>query len=224
MAKRLFDILFAITGLLVLLPVMALIALLIRLGSKGPVLYRGLRVGNDGKPFYILKYRTMILDAEKLGASSTAEDDPRITRIGAMLRKWKLDELPQLFNVLLGEMSFVGPRPQVQWAVDLYSLEERELLSVRPGITDYASLMFRNEADILRGSSDPDRDYLIKIAPTKIRLGREYVRRHTLATDLGIIIATIGAIAGIDPSWCFPQSERLESPSEHTESALTPAS
>ena len=206
MAKRLFDIVFSLAGLLVMLPVMALLALLIKVGSKGPVLYRGLRVGKDGKLFHILKYRTMVVDAESVGASSTAGDDPRITPIGAFLRKWKLDELPQLLNVLRGEMSFVGPRPQVQWAVDLYTPEERQLLSVRPGITDYASLVFRNEAEILRGSTDPDRDYLVKIAPTKIRLGLEYVRRHNLATDLSILFATLGALSGIDPGWCLRQT------------------
>jgi lipopolysaccharide/colanic/teichoic acid biosynthesis glycosyltransferase len=137
------------------------------------------------------------------------------------LRKWKLDELPQLWNVFVGEMSFVGPRPQVQWAVDLYTPEERDLLNVRPGITDYASLVFRNEAEILRGSEDPDRDYLIKIAPTKIRLGLLYVRKHNLATDLAIIVATLGAVAGVDPSWCLPFSERRTTSHSAPESVLT---
>jgi lipopolysaccharide/colanic/teichoic acid biosynthesis glycosyltransferase len=204
MLKRLFDIALSLFGLALLLPVMAVLAVLIKLDSKGPVFYRGLRVGRGGKPFAMLKFRTMVVDAEKIGASSTAEDDPRITRMGRFLRRFKLDELPQLWNVLLGQMSFVGPRPQVQWAVDLYTREERALLDVRPGITDYASLRFRNEGEILKGSTDPDKDYLEKIAPEKIRLGLEYVRRHSVLTDVKIILATVGALLGGDPSWCFP--------------------
>jgi lipopolysaccharide/colanic/teichoic acid biosynthesis glycosyltransferase len=221
MVKRLFDIVVSLVGLAALLPAMTLIALLVKLGSKGPVLYRGVRVGKNGTPFHILKYRTMVVAAENLGASSTAGDDPRITRTGAFLRKWKLDELPQLWNVFIGEMSFVGPRPQVQWAVDLYTMEERDLLTVRPGITDYASLVFRNEAEILRGSVDPDRDYLIKIAPAKVRLGLAYVRKHNLGIDLTIILATLGALAGVDPTWCLPQSERRSAPISAPESVLT---
>jgi lipopolysaccharide/colanic/teichoic acid biosynthesis glycosyltransferase len=140
-AKRTFDAALAAVGLILASPVLAAIAIAIKTGSKGPLLYKGRRVGLDGVPFEMLKFRTMVVDADKIGGSSTPEDDPRVTPIGKKLRRYKLDELPQLLNVLKGDMSFVGPRPQVQWAVDLYTPEEREILRVRPGITDEASLI-----------------------------------------------------------------------------------
>lgn len=197
--KRAFDLLGSMLGLLVLSPVLFFIALLIKVGSKGPVWYRGLRVGRSGVPFRIFKFRTMVANADKIGASSTPDNDPRITRVGRFLRKYKLDELPQLINVLVGEMSLVGPRPQVPWAVELYRDEEKALLTVRPGITDYASIRFSNEADILRGSLDPDKDYLEKIAPEKIRLGLEYVRNRNLWVDMRIISATLWGLVGGNP-------------------------
>lgn len=208
MFKRLFDVIASAVGLLVFSPLLLAIAAWIKLDSPGPVFYRGRRVGRGGKPFTMLKFRTMIVNAEAKGPSSTSEDDPRITRPGRVLRRLKLDELPQLFNVLGGSMSFVGPRPQVQWAVDLYNDEQRHLLDVRPGITDYASVVFRNEGEILRGSPDPDRCYLEKIAPRKIKLGLAYVRRHHLGIDLKILAATALAMAGVDPQWCLPPEER----------------
>jgi len=131
------------------------------------------------------------MNAEKIGASSTSEDDIRITGIGRFLRKYKLDELPQLINVLKGEMSFVGPRPQVKWAVDLYTPEERKVLTVRPGITDYASVQFPNEGEILKGSADPDKDYMQKIHPEKMRLSLEYVKMQSFWIDTKIILQTI---------------------------------
>lgn len=133
----------------------------------------------------------MVVDAEKMGSSSTANDDPRITNIGRFLRKYKLDELPQLINVLKGDMSLVGPRPQVRWAVDLYTEEEKTLLNVRPGITDYASLRFPNEGELLRGSIYPDRDYMEKIHPEKMQLSIKYINNMSLKTDLRIILMTI---------------------------------
>jgi len=193
-AKRTFDALAATAGLLILSPVIAGIAIAVKRGSKGPLLYRGTRVGMNGEPFHMLKFRTMVVDADKIGGSSTPEDDPRVTPIGKTLRKYKLDELPQLINVLKGDMSFVGPRPQVQWAVDLYTPEEREILKVRPGITDEASLKFSNEAEILKGSKDPDKDYIEKIHPEKMRLSLEYVRNRSFSGDLSIIARTAGAI------------------------------
>jgi len=193
-AKRTLDATLAGVGLVLLSPVLAVIALSIKTGSKGPLLYRGRRVGLDGEPFEMLKFRTMVVDADKIGGSSTPEDDPRITGIGKKLRRYKLDELPQLWNVLTGDMSFVGPRPQVQWAVDLYTPEEREILRVRPGITDEASLKFSNEAEILKGSTDPDKDYIEKIHPEKMRLSLEYVRHRSFSGDLSIIARTAGAI------------------------------
>lgn len=193
-AKRAFDITVAGVSLILLSPALLAIAAAIRLDSRGPVLFKGRRVGLDGKPFSMMKFRTMVVDAERLGGSSTPEDDPRITSVGKTLRRYKLDELPQLMNVLRGDMSFVGPRPQVQWAVDLYSPEEREILKLRPGITDEASLKFSNEAEILRGSTDPDRDYIEKIHPEKMRLSLEYAKNRSFSGDLSIIARTAGAI------------------------------
>lgn len=206
--KRVLDLVLGLLLLCLLLPLLGALALWIRLSDPGPVLYAGTRVGRGGRPFRMLKFRTMAVNADQAGPSSTAGDDPRITRPGRVLRRLKLDELPQLFNVIRGDMSFVGPRPQVQWAVDLYTPEERLLLSVRPGITDFASLRFRNEAEILQGSADPDRDYLVKIAPGKIRLGLTYVRRLSFATDVRLIVATALSVLGVNPDWCLPPGER----------------
>jgi lipopolysaccharide/colanic/teichoic acid biosynthesis glycosyltransferase len=192
--KRLFDIIFSLIGLFVFFPFLLVLATLIKREDIGPVFYRGMRVGRHGKPFRIFKFRTMVVNADKLGASSTKDDDPRITRTGRFLRKFKLDELPQLINVLRGEMSFVGPRPQVKWAVDLYTPEQQQLLTVRPGITDYASLHFPNEGEILKGSTDPDKDYMEKIHPEKMCLSLEYVRNHSFFGDLKIIFQTIAAV------------------------------
>jgi len=152
----------------------------------------------------MIKFRTMVIGADKLGPSSTARGDDRITRPGHFIRRFKLDEISQLINVFRGDMSLVGPRPQVQWAVDLYTPEERRLLDVRPGITDYASIRFRNEAEILAGSPDPDRDYLEKIAPLKIKLGLYYVGTYSLFTDLKLIVATILSVVGVNPEWSLP--------------------
>jgi lipopolysaccharide/colanic/teichoic acid biosynthesis glycosyltransferase len=194
MLKRSFDILLSLFGLILLSPVLIFLGLLIKGEDGGPVFYRGMRVGRYGKPFKIFKFRTMAVNAEEIGGSSTANDDPRITRVGKLLRKYKLDELPQLINVLKSEMSIVGPRPQVQWAVDLYTLEEKQILSVLPGITDYASLKFPNEGEILRGSKDPDRDYMEKIHPEKMHLSLEYVKNRSMWIDVKIIFKTIKAL------------------------------
>ncbi len=194
LAKRAFDLVAAGVAVLLLSPVLAAIAILIKLDDPGPALYTGKRVGKGGRPFGMHKFRTMVMNADRIGGSSTPDDDPRITRVGKVLRRYKLDELPQLFNVVKGEMSLVGPRPQVQWAVDLYTPEQRRVLDVPPGITDYASLHFPNEGEILKGSTDPDRDYMEKIHPEKMRLSLEYVRKRSLAVDLGIILRTLAAI------------------------------
>lgn len=204
--KRAFDIVVSLLATIVLSPILLGIALLVRLGSRGPALYRAIRVGRHGSDFLMLKFRTMVIDADRKGASSTSADDPRITPIGKFLRRFKLDELPQLLNVLRGDMSIVGPRPQIRWAVNLYTPEERQMLSVRPGITDYASLKYRNEAEILRGSTDPDRDYLEKIAPGKNRLAVQYVRTISMWGDLKIIAATALAVLGVSPEWCIPET------------------
>jgi lipopolysaccharide/colanic/teichoic acid biosynthesis glycosyltransferase len=189
--KRLFDVFSAAIGFVLLAPVLAAVALTIKMESRGPVFYRGLRAGRHGKPFRIFKFRTMVVNAETLGSVSTAEDDCRITRVGRILRKLKLDELPQLLNVLRGDMSLVGPRPQVLWAVEQYTAEERTILRVRPGITDPASVRFRNESEILRGSADPDKDYFEKIHPEKMRLSIEYVREQSFLLDCKIIVQTL---------------------------------
>jgi lipopolysaccharide/colanic/teichoic acid biosynthesis glycosyltransferase len=202
--KRVLDFSLALFGLVLLSPLLVAIAIWVKLSSSGPVLYAGTRIGRHGVAFRMLKFRTMVVNADKLGASSTSADDVRMTSVGRFLRRFKLDELPQLINVLRGDMSLVGPRPQVEWAVKLYTPEERGLLSVRPGITDFASLEFRNEGEILKGSTDPDRDYLEKIAPRKIRLGLYYVRHYSFIVDAKIVAATLLAIAGVDPSWCVP--------------------
>ncbi len=199
MAKRAFDLFFAGLGVVALSPLLGLIAAVIKLDSRGPILYKGQRVGINGESFNILKFRTMVSNAEARGGSTTPEDDPRITKVGRMLRRRKLDEFPQLWNVLVGDMSFVGPRPQVQWAVDLYTPEERIVLSVRPGITDYASLRFANEGEILKGSTNPDRDYMEEIHPEKMRLSLEYVRSRSFAADMSIIARTLGAV--FKPFW-----------------------
>ena len=193
-AKRLFDIVFALLGLALTLPLFAVIAFLIKRDSEGPVFYRAPRVGKDGKPFKMLKFRTMVANADKIGGPSTANDDPRITRVGRFLRRYKLDELPQLINVLKGEMSFVGPRPEVQQYVDMYTEEEKAILTVKPGITDWASLWNSDEGAVLAGSPDPEKAYLELIRPTKVKLQLEYVRKRSFLTDLGILLRTVMAV------------------------------
>ena len=194
MVKRLFDIIFSFFGLIIVFPILGVIAVLIKISSPGPVFYKGERVGRYGKLFKIYKFRTMISDAEKAGIWSTSVRDPRLTKIGKFLRKYQIDELPQLINVLKGEMSLVGPRPQVSWAVELYNEEEKTLLNLRPGMTDWASLWNFHEGEILKGSKDADKDYLEKIHPEKMRLALEYARHHSFWIDLKIILKTIIAI------------------------------
>ncbi len=196
MVKRLMDFLFSFFGLLVLTPVLLIVAALVKKEDGGPVLYSGTRVGQDGQEFRMHKFRTMVLNADKIGGSSSADDDPRITRIGKKLRKYKLDELPQLFNVLKGEMSFVGPRPEVPYYVNMFTEQEKQILSVRPGITDWASLWNSDEGAILAGSPDPEKTYQEKIRPEKIKLQLKYVHEHSLFTDFTIIIQTLLKIIG----------------------------
>jgi lipopolysaccharide/colanic/teichoic acid biosynthesis glycosyltransferase len=189
--KRLFDFTSAAIALILLSPLFSLIALYLSASSRGPVFYSGKRVGLRGKVFKMHKFRTMVVDAEQLGGSCTRADDPRITRNGHWLRKFKLDELPQLLNVLLGEMSLVGPRPEVQEYVQLFTPEEFAILSVRPGITDWASIWDRDEAQTLAGHCDPERTYLEQIRPEKIRLQLEYVRHRSFLIDLAILFETL---------------------------------
>ncbi|MCL6590487.1 MAG: sugar transferase [Firmicutes bacterium] len=196
--KRLFDIVVSIIGLIILSPVFLVIAIMIKLDSNGPVFYRGERAGRNGKIFRIYKFRSMVVDAEKAGGSSTSDGDPRVTRVGAKIRKYKLDELPQLINVLLGDMSLVGPRPQVKWAVEQYNEAEKKLLALRPGITDWASIKFRNEGEIIAksGIADPDEAYLKLIHPEKMRLELKYLEERSFWVDLKIIFQTISSIMG----------------------------
>ncbi len=194
MTKRLFDVVSSLVGLLVLSPVMLVIAILMKQSSPGPVLYAGTRIGRFGKKFRLFKFRTMVVNADKIGGPSTADDDPRVTRVGRVLRRYKLDEIPQLINVLKGEMSFVGPRPEVASEVEMYSPEQRRLLEVLPGITDWASMRFHNEGEILKGSVDPHEMYREKIRPEKIRLGLEYVQRRSFWVDMQILTGTVGLL------------------------------
>jgi lipopolysaccharide/colanic/teichoic acid biosynthesis glycosyltransferase len=178
----------------ILAPVLLTIAAAIKLYDAGPVCYRGPRVGRYGKPFRIFKFRTMVVNADKIGGASTADGDPRVTPVGRFLRKYKLDELPQLLNVLSGEMSLVGPRPEVQLYVDMFTAEEQAILNVRPGITDWASLWNPDEGAVLAGSPDPEKTYLEKIRPEKVRLQLKYVREQSFRTDLEILLRTLAAI------------------------------
>lgn len=170
--------------------------MLIKLDDKGPVFFRQERVGYKGRPFRIWKFRTMVVDAEKIGKPLTVGRDPRITRVGYWLRKFKLDELPQLFNVLVGEMSLVGPRPEVPKYVALYTPEQRKVLDLVPGITDPASIKYRDESEILGRSPDPDRTYLEEIMPEKIRLNLEYAAHATVWSDFIIVLKTLFRVFG----------------------------
>ena len=192
MLKRLFDIFFSFLGLIITSPLFLMAAFLVKLSSPGPVFFRGGRIGKDGKPFKIYKFRTMVVGAEKIGGPSTPSDDLRLTKIGKFLKRFQLDELPQLINVLKGEMSLVGPRPEAPFYVNMMTEEEKKIiLSVRPGMTDLASLWNFHEGEILKGSQDPERTYMEKIRPQKIRLQIEYVKNRSFRLDLKIILKTI---------------------------------
>ena len=193
--KRLFDLGFTVPGLLVLAPLLAAIALWIKLDSPGPVFFRQTRVGLKGKLFRIYKFRTMVADAERLGRPLTVGGDARITNSGAFLRKYKLDELAQLFNVLAGDMSLVGPRPEVPKYIALYPDAVRQaVLSVRPGITDFAAIEYKDENALLAGAADPERVYVERILPAKQAYYLKYVAEQNLLLDLRLILATLKAV------------------------------
>jgi lipopolysaccharide/colanic/teichoic acid biosynthesis glycosyltransferase len=196
MLKRAADLLLALIGLALLWPLLLLLALWVRLDSPGPALFRQERVGRGGRPFQILKFRTMA-DRPGEGRQITVGADPRITRSGRLLRAAKLDELPQLINVLLGEMSFVGPRPEVPRYVALYTLEERRVLELRPGITDLASVKYRREAELLAASPDPERTYVEQVMRDKLRINLDYAARAGLLADLAVILRTLGVLFGL---------------------------
>ncbi|HLA84552.1 MAG TPA: sugar transferase, partial [Thermoguttaceae bacterium] len=182
MLKRCFDLLLAIAGLGMIWPLLLACVLAVRLSSPGPIFYRGVRIGRGKKPFRIFKLRTMVIDAERLGGTTTAKNDPRITSVGHFLRRYKLDELPQLFNVLIGDMSFVGPRPEVAEYTDQYTDAELEILSVRPGITDLASMEFHDLQDVV-GPNHPDEMFRSRVLPRKIALRLRYVHEQSLLGD-----------------------------------------
>ena len=190
MIKRLFDIIFSSLGLLILSPILITFAIIIKLTSPGPVFYRGVRAGKDFKEFKIYKFRTMVVNAEEIGGPSTREGDPRVTKIGRFLRKYKLDESPQLINVFKGEMSLVGPRPEVLEYAKLYQGEEKIVYTIKPGMTDHASLWDINEAEILKDAKtfeETEKIYLEKIRPEKVHLQMKYVKEMSLWTDIKIL-------------------------------------
>ena len=189
--KRIFDLFWATVGLLLLWPLFLVIAGLIKLEDRGPVLYRQSRIGWKGRPFWIWKFRTMVVNADRVGPALTVGRDIRITRVGQWLRATKIDELPQLFNVWMGEMSLVGPRPEVSKYVDLYSPEQRRVMELKPGITDSASVKYRRESDLLGASEDPEWVYIHEVMPEKIRINLTYAKNATLWTDFRVILQTL---------------------------------
>lgn len=194
--KRLFDLVLSICGILFLLPFFIIISVLIKLDSPGDIIFKQTRVTKDGKEFKIFKFRTMKANTEKQG-QITIGADSRITSVGNFLRKTKLDELPQLFNIVMGDMSFVGPRPEVPKYVAMYTWDQKEILKVRAGITDYASIYFSNESEILGKQKEPEKFYIEKIMPYKIELNKKYIKESGIITDIKIIFLTIFKVAGL---------------------------
>jgi lipopolysaccharide/colanic/teichoic acid biosynthesis glycosyltransferase len=189
--KRLFDIVVSLAGLVLLLPLFLVAAIAIRLDSPGPIFFRQRRIGRGFRPFFIYKFRTMVHDAPARGISITVGRDPRVTRAGEFLRKTKIDELPQLINVVKGDMSFVGPRPEVPQYVELFRKDYEEILEVRPGITDLASLKYRDEAAVLGAAENPEQEYIARVLPEKIQLAKDYLKRSSLLFDIGLIFRTV---------------------------------
>ncbi len=194
MLKRGFDLVSSITGIILLFPFLLILWICIQLESSGGGFYRQIRVGKNGIDFRLWKFRTMQTGADKKGLLTIGERDSRVTRIGYYLRNYKLDELPQLINVLVGEMSIVGPRPEVRKYVELYSPDQRKVFSVKPGITDYASIEYSNENELLAQSENPERTYIEDVLPAKLGLNLKYINEQGFFTDLKIIFRTIGKI------------------------------
>ena len=192
--KRFFDIVLSAIGLLILLIPLIIIAIIIKLDSEGPVIFKQVRIGKGEVPFNIYKFRTMVVCQDKDSSLVTRTKDKRITKVGAFLRKAKLDEFPQLFNVLLGDMSIVGPRPEVSKYVEYYTKEEKKVFLVRPGITDLASIEYRNEQDILENSNDPEKTYIEEIMKEKLKLNQKYIENMSFLFDLRLIFKTFAAI------------------------------
>ncbi len=194
MVKRAFDILASAIGLILLSPLFLVVALWIKCDSRGPVFYRQTRVGRGNVDFRLFKFRSMFVDSDKKGLLTVGGHDSRVTKSGYFIRKYKLDELPQLINVFIGDMSFVGPRPEVRRYVNLYTKEQLHVLDVRPGITDRASVKYRNENDLLAKASDPEEYYINVIMQDKLAINLDYVANHTLLSDISLIFSTFGAI------------------------------
>ena len=188
---RFFDFILSLVGLVVLAPIFIVLAIWIKTDSKGPVFYKQVRVGQNGIDFGLFKFRSMVVDADKKGLITVGGRDPRITRSGYFIRKYKLDELPQLINVLVGDMSLVGPRPEVRKYVDLYTDEQQKVLSAKPGITDYASIEYMDENEILGKSSDPEKTYIEEIMPEKIKYNMKYINNKSLFEYFKIILLTV---------------------------------
>jgi lipopolysaccharide/colanic/teichoic acid biosynthesis glycosyltransferase len=194
MLKRGFDVISSLIGIILLFPFLLILWICIQLESSGGGFYRQVRVGKNGVDFRLWKFRTMQTGADKKGLLTIGGRDSRVTRIGFYLRKYKLDELPQLINVLVGEMSIVGPRPEVRKYVDLYTQDQRKVLSVKPGITDYASIEYSNENELLAQSENPEKTYIEEVLPAKLELNYKYLNEQGFITDLKIIFQTIGKI------------------------------
>lgn len=194
MLKRTFDIIFSFLGLIVLIPVFIIISIVIIFDTKGGVFYLQKRVGKNNRDFTLLKFRTMRVDSASDSLLTIGEDDSRITHSGAFLRRYKLDELPQLFNILKGDMSIVGPRPEVRKYVDMYNQRQKQVLTVRPGLTDYASLKYINESEVLAKYDNPEKAYVEVIMPEKLNLNLKYIKGKSFVTDLRIIFKTLAKI------------------------------
>ncbi|WP_162860494.1 sugar transferase [Haemophilus parainfluenzae] len=188
---RFFDFILSLVGLVVLAPIFIVLAIWIKIDSKGPVFYKQVRVGQNGIDFGLFKFRSMVVDADKKGLITVGGRDPRITHSGYFIRKYKLDELPQLINVLLGDMSLVGPRPEVRKYVELYTDEQQKVLSVKPGITDYASIEYMDENEVLGKSNDPEKTYIEEIMPEKIKYNMKYINNKNLFEYFKIILLTV---------------------------------
>jgi lipopolysaccharide/colanic/teichoic acid biosynthesis glycosyltransferase len=209
MVKRLFDVTFALCGLILLAPLLLVTGVLIKLDSPGPVLYRGERVGEDGVLFRMFKFRTMVVNADQMGSALTHSGDPRITRVGRTLRHWKVDELPQLINVLRGDMSLVGPRPESPRYVGHYTPAQREVLSVRPGVMGLTQVRFRHEEALLQSCANLEVDYVETIMPQKLALDLEYIAHQSLLVDLELILQTLLSLFRAD-KFTEPEHEALE--------------
>lgn len=196
MLKRTFDIVASFMGLVILSPLFLAMAVWIKCDSRGPVFYRQSRVGRGNRDFRLYKFRSMYVDSDKKGLLTVGGHDSRVTKAGYFIRKYKIDELPQLINVLIGDMSFVGPRPEVRRYVNLYTGQQLHVLDVRPGITDRASVKYRNENDLLAKAADPEEYYIKVIMPDKLAINLEYVAHHSLWSDIRIIFSTFAAIGG----------------------------